>query len=370
MPKIYRNSLSDDDQIYLKVTGLPKIDTATITNASGQSSFAFIYTVGLIDVKLNWKRLKPSEYTATNGTTVVLATPLTSNSDVLVLDAYQSARYATTLEPGLVSLSTDTEAQLKTGETVITSGNLAALNATPEMAGFVEKATTAEAMAGATDKFPDAAGVKSYVDQFGIGVTSLSAVADLNSLTASGIYRSNNTTANRPAGMDYTTVTHSVRSSGEMTQAAVNLTGVTRVAVRCKVAGAWVDWEYLNPTVGTVSQSGGIPTGAIIESGSNANGYYIKYADGTMICRHYASSTEAIATSNNVFGYITASTITWTYPVAFIAEPSVLGAGDGVTCSVAILTISSSSAAYVVTSVNVSSSSHRARSLFAIGRWY
>jgi len=40
------------------------------------------------------------------------------------------------------------------------------------------------------------------------------------------------------------------------------------------------------PIVGTVSQSGGVPTGSIIESGSNTNGSYTKYADGTMICRN------------------------------------------------------------------------------------
>ena len=36
--------------------------------------------------------------------------------------------------------------------------------------------------------------------------------------------------------------------------------------------------------LGTVSQSGGVPTGAIIERGSNSNGEFIKYADGTLIC--------------------------------------------------------------------------------------
>lgn len=36
--------------------------------------------------------------------------------------------------------------------------------------------------------------------------------------------------------------------------------------------------------VGTVSQSGGVPTGAIIQRGSNANGSFIRFADGTMIC--------------------------------------------------------------------------------------
>lgn len=36
--------------------------------------------------------------------------------------------------------------------------------------------------------------------------------------------------------------------------------------------------------VGTVSQSGGIPTGAVVERGSNANGEYVRFADGTQIC--------------------------------------------------------------------------------------
>jgi len=36
--------------------------------------------------------------------------------------------------------------------------------------------------------------------------------------------------------------------------------------------------------IGTVSQSGGVATGALFESGSNANGTYSKFADGTLIC--------------------------------------------------------------------------------------
>lgn len=52
------------------------------------------------------------------------------------------------------------------------------------------------------------------------------------------------------------------------------------------IAKKYADDKFYYPgnIVGTVSESGGIPTGAIIESGSNANGRYIKYADGTMIC--------------------------------------------------------------------------------------
>lgn len=36
--------------------------------------------------------------------------------------------------------------------------------------------------------------------------------------------------------------------------------------------------------VGTVAQVGGIPTGQVVERGSNANGTYVRFADGTQIC--------------------------------------------------------------------------------------
>lgn len=69
-------------------------------------------------------------------------------------------------------------------------------------------------------------------------------------------------------------------------------------------AATWSGWgklfHSLN-TVGTVSQSGGVPTGAIIESGSNSNGQYIKWADGTMIQRgQVASSSIAVSTTAGV----------------------------------------------------------------------
>lgn len=66
--------------------------------------------------------------------------------------------------------------------------------------------------------------------------------------------------------------------------------------------------------LGTVSQSAGVPTGAVIESGSNANGTYVRFADGTQIC------TGRI----NVSGGATATiSSTWTYPAVFSASPEV-----------------------------------------------
>ncbi len=62
---------------------------------------------------------------------------------------------------------------------------------------------------------------------------------------------------------------------------------------------------YAHETIlGAVSQSGGVPTGAIIQRGSNANGSFARFADGTQICWHgFSSSTSA--------------GVTWTYPAAF-----------------------------------------------------
>lgn len=88
MPNLYGNQLLDDDQIYLKLTDTTPLNSSTFTSVAGQSVFAFDYVRGLVDVKLNGKRLKRSEYTATDGVTVTLSAPIPSNSDTLVIYGY------------------------------------------------------------------------------------------------------------------------------------------------------------------------------------------------------------------------------------------------------------------------------------------
>jgi hypothetical protein len=76
--------------------------------------------------------------------------------------------------------------------------------------------------------------------------------------------------------------------------------------------------------LGTVSQVGGVPTGAIIERGSNANGQYVKFADGTMICTKSQqvtidiggwSATGSIFTERNPVAYA--------FPAVFYTAPNV-----------------------------------------------
>ena len=66
--------------------------------------------------------------------------------------------------------------------------------------------------------------------------------------------------------------------------------------------------------IGTVSRAGSVPAGALIERGNNANGEYVRLADGTQICWHTAPAA-----------YISGSTVraAWSFPVAFVGAPSV-----------------------------------------------
>lgn len=52
--------------------------------------------------------------------------------------------------------------------------------------------------------------------------------------------------------------------------------------------------------VGSVSQSGGVPTGAIIQRGSNANGEFVRFADGTQICTRYSVTNSPVGPNGRV----------------------------------------------------------------------
>src|SRR5690606_15811578 len=64
-----------------------------------------------------------------------------------------------------------------------------------------------------------------------------------------------------------------------------NLHAAPKQYVDSSVTGMPASQAYRQGNIlGTVSQSGGVPTGALIQTGSNANGSYVRYADGTQIC--------------------------------------------------------------------------------------
>lgn len=90
------------------------------------------------------------------------------------------------------------------------------------------------------------------------------------------------------------------------------------------------DYGYGPATLlGPVSQSGGMPTGAVIEQGQTASGGYVRFADGTQICSHVEPLGDITAAGAGTWDnpYRTDPDYTWTYPAPFAATPNVLGRG-------------------------------------------
>ncbi len=107
-----------------------------------------------------------------------------------------------------------------------------------------------------------------------------------------------------------------------------------RIFSRARSAGVWSGWEeifHAGSILGTVSQSAGVPTGRVIERGTNANGEYVRFADGTQICTR---TNLSFANSSTALGSLfrSSANVTWTFPAAFIAAPVVTGDVDDADC--------------------------------------
>ncbi|MCQ4257480.1 pyocin knob domain-containing protein [Stutzerimonas stutzeri] len=134
--------------------------------------------------------------------------------------------------------------------------------------------------------------------------------------------------------------------------------------------GAWVEAFSTGNILGTVSQSGGVPTGAIIERGKNANGEYTKYADGTLECWGSMILPDLPINGAHFGGFRAASQI-WSYPAAFAAPPSAIANCDSVTAfSVDVVVPSLFSCNFCFTAIAAQPAAERRVSLFAKGRWF
>lgn len=175
--------------------------------------------------------------------------------------------------------------------------------------------------------------------------------------------------------------------SGGDTAAMTALTALARTLLASATAAAArgvLDAYGKNNIVGAVSQSGGVPTAAIVERGSNANGEYTKYADGTLICSRVASFDPGSATLAN--GKYRGSTgFKWTYPSTPTSEMAVavtvgrlfaedttgllLSAIAAERTSAASARVASSATYYIESTANWAAITAQIQ-LIAFGRWY
>lgn len=137
----------------------------------------------------------------------------------------------------------------------------------------------------------------------------------------------------------------------------LGLTGGNGKFIRSTAAGTAVMQDIL----GTVAQSGGVPTGALVEKGTNANGEYARYADGTQICwlRNVAITAGTAFTWTYPAGFASAGTTSMSVTSTSVAAPRVGGGTPG-SSSATVNLWTSSTGAEVTGGVN----------LIAVGRWF
>jgi hypothetical protein len=144
--------------------------------------------------------------------------------------------------------------------------------------------------------------LRQLVDQFG------ATLALFGGATTAPVLRQNIGAAARGANSDITSLT-GLTTALSVAQGGTG--GKTQAEAR---TGLGLKAAAVADIVGSVSQSGGVPTGAIIERGSNAAGDWTKYADGTMECwavRQCTYSANTLLLNS------------WSFPTAFASPPAV-----------------------------------------------
>lgn len=294
-----------------------------VTSVDGQT--------GAVDLSGNYEVKRQNNLTATTDPTVTDDSSLgyeplsrwinTSTAEIwLCVDATAGAADWQKASLTLDELGSAALADVGTGSTQVPR-NSDLPTASETTKGMVEKATTTEAQNGTEGKFPDAAGVHAAFGKHGVGafVGNTSGSADSVVTPGSAIWL-NSAATGKPAGsnsglLEVTTAASSNTITQTFTESATSSDKKPRIFFRQRNAasGSWNQWyeHFLTGNIlGTVSQSGGVPTGAIIERGSNSNGEYVKFADGTMICSRLVTGVDLTG------AYNPGAAISW--PASFI----------------------------------------------------
>jgi len=182
-----------------------------------------------------------------------------------------------------------------------------------------------------------------------------------------------------PGDYDASSGTEVVLNAGVSAGTEVTLIGLGAFQVADTWSKAEADTRYAEVTGGadanftTMPQVGGDP---IVESGSNADGEWTRWSDGTQAC-HARQVKTSSAVTTSLGSMYRSSTQTWTFPVAFSADTygvsGVSSRGDGYSGG-SILADPSwadelTQFKYVLLSTVSSASAIRNVSTHAIGRW-
>lgn len=288
----------------------------------------------------------------------------------------ESADRLRAITDGMESIEADVEAAHQSALDAAASATAAGASADQAS----QDRTAAQAAAGAAQASQQAAAGSStsagqsaqaalgYRNSAQTSASQASASADAAAASAAAAAESEHNVshkANSGANSDITSL------SGLTTPLSVNQGGTGGGTAADARASLGLKSAAVADIVGAVSQVGGVPTGAIISRGSNANGEYVKYADGTQICWQSRTDTTAISSSGSSVFF--SAPIEWSFPVEFVGTPAcnvMARRGGSITWNspVSIPTTTSFSY-YHVGAASMASGGFNVQ-LFAIGRWY
>lgn len=195
---------------------------------------------------------------------------------------------------------------------------------------------------GATDT---TAGRLLKVGDFGLGAAAGVFSANIDTITVNGFYRLStgavstaSPTPSLGAGQYLIHYNWDVNAAHQV----LYTLGADRPSSyeRTKISNVWGHWRRVfnaGNILGPVSQSGGIPTGRMFETGSNANGRFLRLPDGTQFCWSGALTLSTNPSDNAMLS------APWTFPAAFSEAPNVmatLSVNSGVFSGFGSLTVS------------------------------
>jgi hypothetical protein len=296
-------------------------------------------------------------------TTLTASSTVTLNGTTIPASATLVTTAATqTLTNKTINLASNTlvatSAQIAAAVTNETGSGLLVFNTSPTLTTPVIN-TSITGTAVTQTSIDTTTGRLLKVGDFGVGQidtsnTSLQQAYDWdNPLDFRGGYFVRNGNVNPPPGITFPTG-FVIGNARLMVASRSN-----RVFIRdLSAALPWEELYHTGNLLGTVSQSAGVPTGAVIQRGSNANGEFVRFADGTLICTHTLTASSS-------------ASATWTFPSVFAAAPSFSGTAVATVSSVVTLDIATTTTAATF-SARGANDARRADSvsLIAVGRWF